>query len=193
MNPQRPAYLRPALIAGAVAGLLSGLPVVSIGNCICCLWILGGAAWAVKLLAKDTPVALTAGDGALVGALTGIVAAIVQTIVSIPFRSFDPEQLRRVMDWLSKLGLAVPPNIVDEAAQTSARFMSPGWFLLFLLFTALMLTVIGVIGGRAIVVVLNRLGLAQGRRRDAVGKCSVRAPRQFSSMIGTSAADRRGV
>ena len=45
MNPQRPEYLRPALIAGAVAGLLSGLPVVSAGNCICCLWIFGGAAW----------------------------------------------------------------------------------------------------------------------------------------------------
>ncbi len=96
MNPQRPAYLRPALVAGAVAGLLAGLPIVSIGNCICCLWIVGGAVWAVKLLAEDTPVALTAGDGALVGALTGIVAAVVESIVSIPFRSFDPEQMRRV-------------------------------------------------------------------------------------------------
>jgi hypothetical protein len=147
MNEKKPEYFRPALIAGAVAGLLSGLPVTSIGNCFCCLWIIGGAAWAAKLLAKNTPATLTSGDGALVGALTGIVAAVVQSIVSIPFRSFDPEQLKRVFDGLSGLGISLPPSIIDEAAETSAAFMSPGWFLLFLLFSALVLAVIGIIGG----------------------------------------------
>ena len=42
MNAQKPEYLRPALIVGAVAGLLSGLPFFGLFNCICCLWIVGG-------------------------------------------------------------------------------------------------------------------------------------------------------
>lgn len=147
MDTQRPRYFRPALIAGAVAGLLSGLPIVSAANCLCCLWIVGGAAWAVRLLAKETPDILTSGDGAVVGALTGLVAAVVQAIVSLPFRSFDPEQMQRVMDWLGNLGLNVPPNVADEAARTSSAFMSPGWSVLLLAFSAVMLTVVGVIGG----------------------------------------------
>ncbi|NTU51326.1 MAG: hypothetical protein HGA94_02685, partial [Candidatus Aminicenantes bacterium] len=84
MNKPKPEYLRPALIAGAVAGLLSGLPIIGAGNCLCCLWIVGGAAVAAKLLASQTPGLLTAGDGAIVGALTGIVAAVVDTLIKLP-------------------------------------------------------------------------------------------------------------
>ena len=90
MNPQRPEYLRPALIAGAVAGLLSGLPFIGAGNCICCLWVVGGAVMASKLLAAATPGLLTSGDGAVVGALTGIVAAVVDAIISIPLAVLQP-------------------------------------------------------------------------------------------------------
>jgi hypothetical protein len=147
MAEQRLRYFRPALIAGGIAGVLSGLPVLSIGNCICCLWIVGGAAMSVKLLAKESPAALTTGDGALVGALTGIVAAVAQSIVSLPFRSFDPDQLQRVLDWLANLGLGVPSNVVDEASRMSARYMSPGWSILFLLFAAIMMSIVGCLGG----------------------------------------------
>ena len=147
MISQKPRYLRPALMAGSVAGLLSGLPLVSVGNCFCCLWIIGGAALAVRLLAKETPAVLNSGDGALVGALTGIVAAVVQSFVSLPFRSFDPEQLQKAMDLVSGLGIGVPPNVVDEASRMSCRFMSPGWFLLFLLFSAVVMCLVGALGG----------------------------------------------
>ena len=37
------ARFRPALIGGIVIGLLSSIPIVSIGNACCCLWVvLGG-------------------------------------------------------------------------------------------------------------------------------------------------------
>jgi hypothetical protein len=147
MDSPKPNYFRPALIAGAVAGLLSGLPLLSIGNCVCCLWIVGGAALSVRWLAKDSPVRLTSGDGALTGALTGIVAAVVQSLVSLPFRSVDPEQLQQVMDMLGRFGLATPAGVADQAARMSARFQSPGWFLLFLLAGAVMLAIVGALGG----------------------------------------------
>jgi len=147
MDTQRPNFFKPAFMAGALAGLLSGLPLLSIGNCVCCLWIVGGAALSVRWLAKDSPVRLTPGDGALAGALTGIVAAIVQSVISLPFRSFDPEQMQQVMDWLGRMGLATPAGVADQAARMSARFQSPGWFLLFLLVGAVMLAIIGALGG----------------------------------------------
>ena len=64
MSNQKPGMFVPALIGGAVAGVLSGLPFF---NCLCCIWIIGGAMLASYLLSKDSPVSLSAGDGAIVG------------------------------------------------------------------------------------------------------------------------------
>lgn len=147
MAEQRPAYFRPALMVGAAAGLLSGLPVLSIGNCFCCLWIIGGGALAVRLLAKQTPATLTPGDGALTGTLTGIVAAVVQAVVSLPFRSFNPEQAQRILDWLTRVGVPVPPGTVEQASRMSSTFSSTGGFLLSLLVFSLVMGVVGCLGG----------------------------------------------
>lgn len=146
MNPQKPEYLRPALIAGAIAGVLSGLPFVSAGNCFCCLWILGGAALAVNLLAKNTAGVLTSGDGAIVGALTGIVAAVVAALMTLPLRSFNTEMARRFMDWVSGLGYDMPSNL-NGILDGGSRGLSPGWFLLSLFVSAAVFTIMGVLGG----------------------------------------------
>ena len=60
MSEQRPSMFVPALIGGRVAGVLSAIPFI---NCLCCLWIIGGAMLAAHLLAKDSVVPLNAGDG----------------------------------------------------------------------------------------------------------------------------------
>lgn len=146
MDKQKPEYLRPALIAGAIAGVLSGLPFVSAGNCLCCLWIVGGAALAVNLLAKNTGGVLTSGDGAIVGALTGIVAAVVDALMSIPLRPFNMELARRVMGKVSEFGYDMPSNL-DGFLDGSSGILSPGWFLLGLFLSAAVFTVVGVLGG----------------------------------------------
>ncbi len=158
MNPQKPEYLRPALIAGAVAGLLSGLPFIGAGNCICCLWIVGGAAVAAKLLAAGTPVLLKAGDGAVVGALTGIVAAVVDAIISIPLRSFNLGLAQRIIDKATELGGEMPAGL-DQIFNGSSGMLSPGWFLLSLFVTAAMFTVMGVLGGIIGIALFGRKGL----------------------------------
>ena len=97
MDNQKSAMFSSALIVGAVAGVLSGIPYVS---CLCCLWIIAGGMLAAYLLAKDSPVALSAGDGAIVGVFTGIVAAVVRSFVDIPFRPYNIELLRKFVEWL---------------------------------------------------------------------------------------------
>lgn len=146
MDKQKPEYLRPALIAGAIAGILSGLPFVSAGNCLCCLWIVGGAALAVNLLAKSAGGVLTSGDGAIVGALTGIVAAVVVALMSIALRPFNMELARRVMSKVSELGADMPSNL-DGFLDGGSGILSPGWFLLSLFLSAAVFTVVGVLGG----------------------------------------------
>src|SRR5262245_31621605 len=57
-------FVRPALTGGVFLGLLSSLPFVSAGNCICCMWIIGGGAIATALLARQQPGRLLSyGDG----------------------------------------------------------------------------------------------------------------------------------
>ncbi len=146
MPVQKPEYFRPALIAGVVAGLLSGLPFIGAANCICCLWIVGGAAIAAKLLAANTAGALTTGDGAIVGALTGIVAAVADSLVSIPLKPFSMDLARRVLDKAAELGGEMPAGL-DEIVAGSSGFTSPGWFLIGLFLTAAVFTVMGALGG----------------------------------------------
>jgi hypothetical protein len=132
-------------MAGAVAGLLSGLPFIGAANCICCLWIVGGAAAAVRLLAAAAPGPLTSGDGALVGAMTGIVAALVDAIVSIPLRSFNLELARRILDKASEMGGEMPAGL-NEFFNVSGG-VSPGWFLIGLFISAAIFAVMGALGG----------------------------------------------
>jgi hypothetical protein len=146
MNQQKPEFFRPALIAGAVAGLLSGLPIVGAGNCLCCLWIVGGAAVAVKLLmAGPAAGPLKAGDGAVVGALTGIVAAVVDTLIKIPLQPYNLELARRILDTLD-LESGMPAGLEGLFSGATAR-LSPGWLLVGLFVSAAVYAVMGALGG----------------------------------------------
>src|SRR6476660_5767207 len=76
--------LKPALIGGVVLGLLSVIPFVSAVNVCCCLWAILGGMLATFLYVKSSPTPVTAGDGAIVGALAGVVGALISLILGIP-------------------------------------------------------------------------------------------------------------
>lgn len=136
--------LTPALIGGAAAGVLSAVPIV---NCLCCIWIIGGAMLAAYLLVKDSPVVLSAGDGAILGVLTGIIAAVVDVIVDIPFRAVNLRIMQEVIDRLSQFA--------EEMPEGWENWMEPGgrgeftlpMFLLGLLFSVVIFSALGALGG----------------------------------------------
>jgi hypothetical protein len=76
--------MRAVLIGGVTLGLLSAIPPISFANMCCCVWVIGGGALASYLYVRrsETPVLL--GQGAELGALTGVVGTIVSHSIGIP-------------------------------------------------------------------------------------------------------------
>jgi hypothetical protein len=143
MNQQRPGMLRAALIGGVVAGVLTAVPLV---NCFCCLWVIGGAMLAAYLFAKDSPGPVTPGDGAILGILAGIVAAVTDAIASIPFETINQQYIQRFMDQVSRFADEMPAGWENWLEKRAGGF-SPAWFLLGLLASAVIYAALGAIGG----------------------------------------------
>jgi len=142
MSEQRQKMFAPALIGGAAAGLLSGMPIV---QCMCCLWVIGGAMLSAHLLAKNSTVSLTAGDGALVGAISGIIAAVIERLISIPFAAFSLEFARKLMESMSRFTEEMPSGW--ETWLDRSRDFSPALFMFGLMITAIIFAGLGALGG----------------------------------------------
>jgi hypothetical protein len=143
MNQQRPGMFMPALVGGVVAGLLTAVPFL---GCFCCLWIIGGAMLAAYLLAKNSPTSVTPGDGAIVGIFAGIVGAVVDAIVSIPFEAMNREAAQKVMDMFSQYLNEMPSawkSLLDRAGERP----SPAFFMLGLVISAAVFAALGALGG----------------------------------------------
>ena len=65
--------LQPAFWGGLFIGVLSALPIVNVGNCCCCLWVICGGALAAYLRQQNSPVQIEAAEGALVGLMAGAI------------------------------------------------------------------------------------------------------------------------
>jgi hypothetical protein len=76
--------LRPALLGGLFIGTLSALPVVSVANICCCLWLVTGGGLAAWLLQQQQADPVSQTDGATVGFLAGVIGAGVYLVVSLP-------------------------------------------------------------------------------------------------------------
>lgn len=76
--------LKPAIIGGIVVGLLSAIPVVNFLNICCCLWAILGGILASYLYIKASPTPVKAGDGAVLGVLSGVVGAAIYVVIGIP-------------------------------------------------------------------------------------------------------------
>ena len=75
--------IRSAALGGVFIGVLSGLPFVSAGNCCCCMWMVSGGALAAYLEIQQKNRSLTAGEGAAIGALSGVIGAFVWIPIAV--------------------------------------------------------------------------------------------------------------
>jgi hypothetical protein len=119
-----------ALIGGVIAGVLSGLPIVS--GC-CFLWALGGGFLAVFMYMKNAPTQLMAADGAKLGATAGVIGAVVSLLLGLPFM-------------LLGIGSAAMQNADLERAGISAGILAVGG-IVGIVIRALVVVGFAVLGG----------------------------------------------
>src|SRR6266403_5337538 len=136
--------LKPALIGGVLLGLLSAIPVVNLVNICCCLWALIGGLLASYIYIKNAPVPARAGDGAILGALAGLVGAVIVVIIGIPISiiagGITRELLIRLIENVNP-GQAEAIRIQMEAGSTIAGAIVNGIIL------AVLLVIFSTIGG----------------------------------------------
>jgi len=116
--------LQPALIGGVVIGVLSALPLISAGNCCCCLWVIGGGAVAAYLLQQHQSIPITIGDGAVVGAMSGLIGAVVYLVVSIPVQLVaGPIQMRMMQRLMERMAQENPDfgRVADQMQYGAGR------------------------------------------------------------------------
>ena len=94
--------LQPALYGGLFIGVLSALPIVNMGNCCCCLWVVAGGALAVYLRQQNTPFAVPSSEGALLGLFAGLIGGVVAALISIPVMAmlgpFQQQWIERIIN-----------------------------------------------------------------------------------------------
>ena len=160
MNAQKPSFFVPALIGGAVAGVLSGVPLL---GCLCCLWIIGGAMLSAYLLAKDSPILLTSADGAIVGIFSGIIAAIVEAFISLPFQPFNAEFISKFMERFSQYAEDMPSGW-ESLLERSTTGISISMFFLGLVISAFIFAALGALGG---IIGVSLFGKKENRSQGA--------------------------
>jgi hypothetical protein len=154
--------LRPALIGGVLLGILSVFPVLSLGNCFCCAWVIGGGVLASYLYVKGSPVAVTLGRGVTVGLLAGAIGALVDTLFSIPLQillsrlGFGLEGMQQILEQIPQL----PPDVKKAFVSALAGGKGIGALVLVLgaIFKLIIYSIVAMLGGA--------IGVAIFEKRD---------------------------
>jgi hypothetical protein len=127
-------------------GVLSALPLISIGNCCCCMWIVGGgmlAAYLDQAPGRAGNLARGALDGLLAGVVGAVVFLMVSSIVSVAMAPFQ----QQIIDRLLAGGYDLPPEARDWLEMARAGeggFVGQMMLFIFHLFAGV---IFGAIGG----------------------------------------------
>ena len=112
--------LQPALLGGLFIGVMSALPLINMGNCCCCLWVVAGGVLAVYLRQQNLAIAVTAAEGALVGLMAGLIGGIVGSLLSIPVQMLIGPMQQEWMTRILQSNQDMPPQARDMAERLMA-------------------------------------------------------------------------
>ncbi len=103
--------IRSAALGGVFIGVLSGLPFVSAGNCCCCMWMVSGGALAAYLEIHQKNRSLTAGEGAAIGALSGVIGAFVWIPIAVALAVLLGPLQRAFFEEFARNARDMPPEV----------------------------------------------------------------------------------
>jgi len=140
--------LQPAFWGGLFIGVFSALPFVSIGNCCCCLWIVAGGVLAAYLRQQQSPYAIAASEGALVGLMAGLIGGVVTVVLSIPMHAITGPMQARMMDWVLSMNPDMPQEFRDAVERASReRGTDPMSIAMSFVFYVIAGVIFGLLGG----------------------------------------------
>lgn len=146
-------WKQPALIGGAIVGVLSAIPVISAGNCFFCAWALIGGAVASRMVINKSQRAITSGDGAKVGLMAGLIGFAIFILVSIPIilsgvaTDMSLRLMSGIMSSVSDPNLQETINQAIEQAKNQSAAQRLVSSLPFLLVQGVILGAFTVLGG----------------------------------------------
>lgn len=150
--------LQPALFGGLFIGVLSALPIINLGNCLCCMWVIGGGALAVYLMQQNYPYAVQASDGALVGLLAGFIGGALAGLLVIPLAlAFGPMEQRIIQRALEN-NQDMPPEVRSMVENMTRGSMLGLMAVIGVIVRAICFAVIAMLGGL--------LGVAIFKKKD---------------------------
>ena len=146
--PEKPNKLIPALYGGIIMGLISGIPFLNLLNCCCCAGVLLGGLLAVffyKNDIKEGMAPLTSGDAIEVGALAGVIGAVIGSILTAGFlAALGNVTGDAIMGFLEGFRDKMPPGTLEQAEQ---KIREGGFSILQLVISLVVDTVFGLLGG----------------------------------------------
>ena len=132
------AFWLSTLIAGAAIAVFGNLPLLNIVNCALCVWVWIGGALSVILYRRfqgGRPV-LSTGQGAGLGALSGLIGAVLGAGVFLLTSSISTPTLNALANALQIEGISFENGLLGNAVST----------FIFLLIDAILYPIFGALG-----------------------------------------------
>lgn len=152
MSMQKPDKFLPALYGGIIMGAISAVPFLNFVNCLCCAGIIFGGFIAVFLyrnnFTPDTP-PFTTGDCLAVGAMAGVVGAVVATVLDQVFLLLFGNVLKEfILQFLESMNLDIPEGALEEIRKRIEE-VPTGVISIFieLVFGLILYPIFGLLGG----------------------------------------------
>jgi hypothetical protein len=125
------SFLLASLAAGVLMGLLGGLPIISLANCLLCIWVWGSAALAVLFYRKfaNQKTGLTTGQGALLGLVSGVFGAVIVWLIGMLTRNAAINSILSMIETTGNVDL--PPGLVATGISVASLFLDLALYMLF--------------------------------------------------------------
>jgi len=149
-GPQQTApvnMLKPALLSGVVLGVSSALPFV---NCCCWVWVVGAGVLAVYFYRQETQASISAGTGAKLGFLTGLLGTVFWELLDLPIAYiYGPESGRRLRELIENTQNLPPETlkVFEWLIGLLSQPFQPAMILLGLLSKLLICAIFTTLGG----------------------------------------------
>jgi hypothetical protein len=165
---EKPGKLIPALVGGAFIAFFSRTPLLNLGNCLCCLWVVLGGFLAAWMYRRSLSPAgdLTSADGALSGFLAGAFGALFGGFLQYFFAMIGLDFSSHILDEM----LNSVQDMPEELAESMEMIRSMGAFnpvlvLLGLVSSFIVNSIFATAGGLIAASVLKKGSTPSGRRK----------------------------